>query len=411
MTSLLSFAKQVSNDQFRAGAAETNISPSASLLPFMSQHESYPYVDVHDSLMARVVILEKGRERLVLAEADEVAIPEPAAWVKAIAETAKVPESNVLLTVSHTHSTLHPSSREPRLANHITWMKQQMVEAVRLALRRLVPAKIAFGRTQANANINNGELAGAKAQYDEKGFSDKTLDVIRLTTTAGDPLALIVNYSTHGEVMFRSVSNPDGYEISGDVPGRVATILQQEKNWPVVLTTPGAEGDQQPLLTSKQKTLTQGTVDEKAGGWAIVDALARRIVDATATQIDSIQDVPVDHLSAIADTVTVPGQHYNANYETGAYTLEAAPDVKIPVTDMNIGPIRIEGVGADLAARIGATLRAQSTVASTMLITNTAGSVGYILEDAAYEQPHHGAFGSHVKPGYVLPSLIKAFNR
>lgn len=196
MTSLLSFAKQVSNDQFRAGAAETNISPSASLLPFMSQHESYPYVDVHDSLMARVVILEKGRERLVLAEADEVAIPEPAAWVK-----------------------------------------------------------------------------------------------------------------------------------------------------------------------------------------------------------------------AVADTVTVPGQHYNANYETGAYTLEAAPDVKIPVTDIRIGPIRIEGVGADLAARIGATLRAQSTVAHTMLITNTAGSVGYVLEDAAYEHPHHGAFGSHVKPGYVLPALIKAFNR
>lgn len=44
-----------------------------------------------------------------------------------------------------------------------------------------------------------------------------------------------------------------------------------------------------------------------------------------------------------------------------------------------------------------------------MLITNISGSVGYVLEDEAYKNPHHGVFGSSVPPGYVTPALIKAF--
>jgi len=49
----------------------------------------------------------------------------------------------------------------------------------------------------------------------------------------------------------------------------------------------------------------------------------------------------------------VPGQHYNVNWATGTYKIEPAADVSIPVIDLHMGSIRIEGVGADLAARIG----------------------------------------------------------
>lgn len=395
----------------RVGASKANITPSESLFPYNSPHEDYPYVGVHDSLYVRTIVMDDGKIRNIIVELDETSVPDNQEWTDAIAKTAKTKSQNIIITVSHTHSTLHPDSHNPKLKCHVDFMKRQTLKAVNEAVSNLQPATVSFSRTMAYANINNGESNNSKGQYDNDGYSNKTLDIIQFNSLKNEAIAIILNYSTHAEAMFRSLSNPKGYEISGDLPGRVALIMENgDGGAPVVLTTPGAEADQQPLFTSRQRTTQQGTIDQGAGGWSIVDVLARRIVDAVLTAMETMKPETNVELYGNASTIKIPGQNYNHNWQTGENRLLDTDDVEIPIIKIRIGDLAIIAVGADLASEIGTNIRTATSQKKTMLITNVGGSVGYILEDSAYENLGHGVFGSKVKPGYAQKAIIDGIN-
>lgn len=407
MTSMTVFAQGRRSAQvFKAGAAKGDITPEVTF-PYNAPHEQHPYTGVHDSLFVRVVVMENGQKRAVLVELDETSVPEPERMQQTVADVAGVTPDDVIICVSHTHSTLHPGKDTPKMNEKIISSTEQVV---RQAMERLTPARIAFGRTKAYANVNNGELAGSRRQYDDEAFSDKTLDIIRLSATDGKNIALILNYSTHAEVMFRSVTKDGGYEVSGDLPGRVAAILEgMDSGAPVVLTTTGAEGDQQPMFTAKQRTSSQGIIDQGEKGWAVMDVLARRIVDATLEKMAGMNDEQATTIETLTGNASVPGQNYHHNWQTGENHLQETANVNIPLRQFTIGQIAIQGVGADLASEIGVNIRNASPWSNTMLITNTVGSIGYVLSDKAYENPGHGVFGSKVKPGHAQDSIIKGF--
>ncbi|MGM9798116.1 MAG: neutral/alkaline non-lysosomal ceramidase N-terminal domain-containing protein [Parabacteroides sp.] len=399
-----------SEQSFRVGAGRVEITPEASLFPFRSAHEQHPYVGVHDSLFARVIVMESEGKRAVLITLDETSVPIPEQLRQRVAAVSGTTQENILLCVSHTHSTLHPNERDTMMRHHLEHIERGVAEATRQAIEALTPACVAFGRTQAYANINNGEIIQSNGQYYEEGFSDKTLDLIRFTTPQGEPLALVMNYATHAEVMFRSVSGEGGYEVSGDLPGRVAWLMERHpEGAPIVLTTAGAEADQQPLFTSSQRTTTQGFVDQGAAGWAIVDVLARRVVDAAVERLRKMpQEETFVTLRTASGKAYVPGQRWHRMANGEAYA-EDTDEVAIPVQMIQLNQVTMAAVGADLAAAIGKSLRDSFPLPQTMLITMRDGSVGYILTDEAYLHPVHGVMGSPVKPGFAERALKETF--
>ncbi|WP_440422158.1 neutral/alkaline non-lysosomal ceramidase N-terminal domain-containing protein [Prevotella merdae] len=406
---------EIKKTQLKVGAARQNITPPNAMFPFDALHEACPYTAVHDSLYARAIVMDNGEQRAVLVEIDEVQVPEPLATRKAVAVAAGVSESNVIICVSHTHSTLHPNGEDKRLQQVIDRIRTGAVEATRQAVASLQPATISFARTKAFVNINNGEAEQSAGQYSNTAFSDKTLDIVRFSSMSDKPIALVVNYPTHAEVMFRSISYNGGYEVSGDLPGRTAYILEKanETNGngaPIVLATAGAEADQQPLLTSRQHTSTMGYIDQGVGGWAIVDALAHRLTDAIN---EAVKTMPIGKSNVSIETMSteavVPGQYRHQNRETGEITDEESDDVHIPISRITVDDIAFAGVGADLASSVGVEVRDASPIANTMLITCTAGAVGYILPDAMYDHYTHAVFGSRVRKGYSTKAIINAF--
>ncbi|WP_308266014.1 neutral/alkaline non-lysosomal ceramidase N-terminal domain-containing protein [Prevotella sp.] len=406
---------EIKKTQLKVGAARQNITPPNAMFPFDALHEACPYTAVHDSLYARAIVMDNGEQRAVLVEIDEVQVPEPLATRKAVAVAAGVSESNVIICVSHTHSTLHPNGEDKRLQQVIDRIRTGAVEATRQAVASLQPATISFARTKAFVNINNGEAEQSAGQYSNTAFSDKTLDIVRFSSMSDKPIALVVNYPTHAEVMFRSISYNGGYEVSGDLPGRTAYILEKANGTngngaPIVLATAGAEADQQPLLTSRQHTSTMGYIDQGVGGWAIVDALAHRLTDAIN---EAVKTMPIGKSNVSIETMSteavVPGQYRHQNRETGEITDEESDDVHIPISRITVDDIAFAGVGADLASSVGVEVRDASPIANTMLITCTAGAVGYILPDAMYDHYTHAVFGSRVRKGYSTKAIINAF--
>ncbi|MGI6222769.1 MAG: hypothetical protein ACOYJG_04105 [Prevotella sp.] len=398
------------NGTLMAGAAQGDITPPGSLFPFQAQHESHPYTGIHDSLFVRALVMEADGQRAVLMELDEVAIPEADSLRQLVARAANTTANHVMMTVSHTHSTLHPSRSDARLQSDIDKIISNSVKAVREAASHLEPVSVAFARTKAYVNVNNGEVVQSKGQYYDDAFSDKTLDVVRFLRRDSSVLALIVNYATHAEVMFRSVTRDNGYEITGDLPGRVAQLLESQYPGSVVLTTPSAEADQQPLFTSRQRTETQGTVDQGIGGWNVIDVQARRITDAVNVAVgkmgagDAKVQLQIDNTEAV-----VPGAHRHRMRHSGRMVDEDAPDVHIPLMQIRLGDITFRGVGADIASEMGVTFRDASPAKHTMLISCINNSAGYVLSDETYRHYTHGVMASRIKPGYAQQAISSAF--
>jgi hypothetical protein len=395
--------------ELRAGAAKISITSTPDEFPYQVLRE-LPFVGVHDNIFARALVLDDGQRRVVLVSVETTAVPFPEQVVKAVAGAANVPVSNVMVAASHTHVVplvfYHGHDITPTQQREIDRLQQGAVQATRDAVAHLQPARIAAGRGEAFVNINNGEEANLKSWANPLGSSDKTLDLVRVNGADGSPIALLVNYATHGEVMFRSVTKNGGYEETGDLPGAASRILEgQTAAAPVVLFTSAAEGDQLPLFKSLQPDAELPGADEGAGGWGVLDLLARRLSASVITTLGGMKPgVSEVRIGAVSGSVSCPGQHYQRDSNGKVTSTDTAP-VSIPLSVIRINDIALAGVGADLASNIGKAIKSASPVKQTSVVTMIAGSVGYVLNDASYVQPGHGAMGSPVKPGCAQRAL------
>jgi hypothetical protein len=390
--------------ELRAGASRVPITPTADQFPYTVQGER-SFVGVHDEVYARALVLDDGTTRAAIVVVDAESVPDATRVVSEVAKAAEVPASNVIVAASHSHSTLvafyHGGEPNPIQAKELEHIRQGAVQATREAASRLRPARIAFARGEAWVSINNGELAELKARYDPKGPSDHTLDVVRVESDKGEPLALLSSFSTHAETMFRSVTKDGGYEVSGDIPGAVSRMLEANPaGAPVALSLPGAEGDQKPLFQSVQPAVGKMPAqDEGAGGWAVQDAQAQRVTAAVFQAMAAMQPGTSNvTLKVSAGAAVCPAQpHVRTDAQTGKSTSEERPPVSIPLSAIRINDIAIAAVGGDIGSDFGPSIRAASPVPHTLVASMLAGSLGYILPDVYYAHP-----------GHIRETLVKA---
>ena len=396
--------------QLKAGAGKASITPTTEVFPYVAQGER-DFVGVHDDVFARALVLDDGVRRVAIVALEVTAVPDPQQMTTSIAQIVGVPPVNVLVVATHTHEvplfSYHGGAPSPTQAREIERVRQGALEASREAVSGLQPARISFARGEAWVNTNNGEQAGLKTAFDPKGPSDKTLDVLRVESQTGDPIAILVNYATHAEVMFRSVTKDSGYEVSGDIPGAVSRLLEGKPyGAPVVLYSSGAEGDQLPVFKSLQPAGQIAAEDEGSEGWALLDVQSRRLASAVAQLTSTMSPGESDvHLDSESSSVTCPGQHLKLDRDTGKANVEERPPVSIPIAAIRINGIALAAIGGDVASDIGTAIRAASPVPHTMIITMLAGSVGYILPDASYAHPGHGLAGSPLKAGCAEHAL------
>jgi hypothetical protein len=388
--------------ELRAGVARVAITPAADEFPYANKGDR-DFVGVHDEVYARALLLDDGERQVAIVLVEVTKIPAPEELKTAIAKELHIPEANVLLAATHTHIvplfSYHGGAPNAAEIREIERLNSGAMQAVRQARSRMQAARIAFGRGNGWVNVNNGEQTGAKV-YDPQGPSDKTLDVLRIDSANGSPIALLVNYASHAEVMFRSVTKNGGYEVSGDLPGAVSAILESQPGaTPVVLYSAAAEADQLTLFKSLQPPGRLPASDEGAGGWALLDVQARRlassVMDVLAGMPPGVAQV---HINAAAGIATCPGQHLQIDPQTSQVSTEPRPPVDIPLNVIQINDIVLAGVGADVASAIGTAFKAASPLPHSTVVTMTAGSVGYVLSDASYARPGHGLMGSPLQP-------------
>jgi hypothetical protein len=221
---------------FLAGASTANITPPLGEL-VVGGWAPLPADDVHDELHARCLVLDDGTTRIAIVLCDNVGIPREvcdAAKQMIHAETG-IDASHIVTAATHTHSattTRGPNAMryEHTLTDYQQFLARRIADGVRLAIKRLEPAKIGRGSVQVPSQVFNRRWyveddtqrrnpfggvdrvrmnpSGSAILVRPAGPTDPEVAFLSVQATDGRPIALMANYSLHyvGGVPARTIS-------------------------------------------------------------------------------------------------------------------------------------------------------------------------------------------------------------
>ncbi len=250
---------------------------------------------VADRLYARALALEDGPGRSLIAVSADLCLmaPEQAAEIRQrIAALTGVPAAQVLVACTHTHSGPDTGLSERMAAKPVPdWVPALFdgIEAAAVAAwHRREPARLGWARAEAQIGRNR-RIAGAPI--------DPAVDVLRVDSTSGRPIAVLFRHSCHG-----TVRGHENLEISADWPGAAAAAIESATGAiaPFML---GSHADVDPR--------TRGLMDPAIPGQSVglgaeaVRVLGREVADAVLEALPRALLAPGDERPIRAATRSV----------------------------------------------------------------------------------------------------------
>ena len=408
----------------RVGAAKVDITPSQGELPKNS-------FGVLDHLYARAIVIDNGGSSAALITVDAGGVPTPI-WetvTKQVESELKIPVGNVLLTATHTHSAGGP--RGPDYA-------QKIVESVRLAKQRLVPARVGYGTGVSYINVNRQIVDPKTGRWWEgpnyDGPSDKTVAVLKFETVAGEPIAVYYNYAVHAVI----AGQLD--QVSGDIPGAASRYVEDSFDDKIVAVwSSGAAGDQNPIYFQQTYDLREIRIKDYATrGVDISNAMppggegldrknpaVARLMNQQRQMVSSMgqflgEEVlhvmrgieRMDTAAAVHGgftTISCPGRERTNQGRAGFEgTYKDGPPVEIRLGLLRVGDVMIGGVNAEVFNPIAQRLKQESPYKATMVATLTNGSArsGYIPDDESFGKYTFEVLSSRLKPGCAESAIV-----
>ena len=212
-------------------------------------------------LYSKALVLESANQtRAVIVTLDLVGIDrELASEVRQLlAKKYSIPESQILLCCSHTHSgpvvkrnlgPLHfyrlSQSQRTQVEQYADTLRDTIVQVVGEALNRLEPSTIRWGVGHADFAVNrrnNKEADGSKLRTLGQliGPSDHDVPVLAVRNEKGDLKSILFGYACHATVL-------SDYQWSGDYPGYAQMELESRHPGCVALFFAGCGADQNPI--------------------------------------------------------------------------------------------------------------------------------------------------------------------
>jgi hypothetical protein len=149
-------------------------------------------------LTVRAMVLENGETRMAICSVDFLGFP-GVLCNKVRAKVPSIPGRNILIGATHTHSAPDcygfpdQTGRTSADLAYLDSVCVKLADAINEAVERLEPAGVKIATGQARGRI-------AYNYYAERLY-DPRCHVVQILTAAGKPLATLVNYASHPEVI------------------------------------------------------------------------------------------------------------------------------------------------------------------------------------------------------------------
>jgi neutral ceramidase len=422
--------------EFRAGAGKSDIQTSPDMWPvdgFTSQH---------DPLAVRVLLMDDGSLRTAIVVIDQTSISDGAiARDKAtLTKLADVPADNTIVVASHTFSAPHVNGGAPGGGNGgpgggpgvvlgasggrnsapalspgtIAFAKAidaALEAAVTQAKNSLQPARVGFGVGASDVSVNRDVPTpqGWWLGGDPAGFSDKSLPVVRIDSIDGKPLAVLINEAVQSSIMDHSENANGSKPVTADIAGAATRFVEEQYGGgTVAIFLVGAAGDQAPIFQGNRYVLSKDgsttRVDIHEAGFTLVDLIGERLGSETLQVSEGIKATatPTPTLQVWRRTLKVLSQVGSKGLPTGpvmSYEYQQGPEIDVPVVLMRIGDIALVGLQAELAASVGAQLKANSPFPHTIVVTMVDGGAKYMPDSKSYERFTYEARNSRYARG------------
>ena len=350
--------------EFKAGIAVKVVTPEPLLPVVGGIGPGSPVKDKRGDLNVRALVFEEGTNRVAIVSADFLGFPRTLGD-KVRALVKELPADHILIGATHTHSApdtyRFPDGKGGRGGDpkYLESVCSKMADAIREAVADLQPAKL---------KIATGEAKGKIAfNYYAEQLYDPRCHVIQVVTPEGKPIATLVNYAIHPEVLGSKVGlcSPD---LIGPLYDRIA-----EKGGGTGIFMNSAQGG---MVTADNRV--PGGSDERSWeqcvriGTLLADEALRIVKDTP------MQDSPKLFCAAREIELPVESAELQALFQQDAGGREVK-SVKTVLNLVNIGNAQILTIPGEALPNIGFYLKRKMRGEHNLLFGLTNDAYGYIL--------------------------------
>jgi hypothetical protein len=262
-----------------AGAAKIDITPPVGHQLWGLHHRVGPSTGKLDPLFARALVLRSAQTSLAMVSLDlgrtfnEDLLNEVRARVRKEANV-----EHLIVAASHTHNAPTALSRQYLEGKPDRWEWKLMDDIVRVvaeANKKAVPSRIAAGKGASYIGYNrqdpllNGKWIPRNEARVQTSPMDPIVQVLRVESMTGTPLAVLVNYAAHPVVL----DSANSTEYSADYPGAMAEYVERTvPGNPVTLFVQGACGEINTVHVGQYSSTEKGP-----GGYGVLVTQMREL--------------------------------------------------------------------------------------------------------------------------------------
>ena len=351
---------------FRAGIAVRTVNPDPLLPVSGGVGPAQPATRRVGDLTVRALVLEQDATRVAIVSADFLGFP--AVLGNAVRAAVKgVPPDNILIGATHTHSAPDcygfPDGKggTARDDKYLETVCARMAEAINEAVEKLQPAKL---------KIATGDAKGKIAyNYYAEQLYDPRCHVIQALDLTGRPIATLVNYAIHPEVIGnqRGICSPD---LIGPLYQRLT-----EKGGGVGIFMNSAQGG---MVTADNRQ----AAGQESGTWAECQRIGRLLADEALRIVNDAPEQTSPALFCTARRLTLPVDSPLMRALLKQLPGSPGASAEAITTQMNlvnIGNAQILTIPGEALPNIGYYLKRKMRGQHNLLFGLTNDAFGYIL--------------------------------
>jgi neutral ceramidase len=400
-----------SQAELKGGCAKVNITPPLGI-PLIGSYGK-PSDDILDELYAKALVLNDGNNTLVIVSCDLLYTPleeiaGPAR--KIITEKTGIPERNILICATHTHSgpevftkskfrTTGDTPPPPIDHSYLDTLVKKIAGVGLMAYKDMRQVKIgaAYGQapevvynrrpknsdglvkmaftlppevraTRKVVNEPDGQVRTTFVLPDDKtewkfGPIDPDVRVLKVESMDGETLASLINFGCHPVCIYPFLSTT----ISADYPAFVTSVVEGAEGG-LCLFALGLAGDAVPF--------DRGVLPRRQIGRAIGGEAVRQL-----QFVSTSSDVT---LSAIKKEVKFPIKHPSTDKDSDEDKIPGPVTTEIQV--LRLGDIYILGLPGEVLVEVGLQIKKRAGLDKLFIVTLSNDAIGYVCHSAAYDE-------------------------
>lgn len=359
-------------DGLRAAIAVRVVTPDPLLPVSGGVGPSKPTTRKDGDLTVRALVVEQGGTRVAIVSGDFLGFPGPLCG-KVRAAVTGIPPQNIIIGSTHTHSAPDcygfPDGKGGTLSDpaYLALVCARMAEAINEALQKLEPVSLKTASGNAKGKI-------AYNYYAEQLY-DPRCHVMQFTAQTGTPLATLVNYAIHPEVLGsdQGILSPDLvgplYDRIHSQGGGIGLFMNSAQGGMVTADNRISNGQESRSWAECQRI-----------GYLLADEALRIVKPATAQQTPKLLcsakqiKLPVDSplMRQLLKAIPMP-----VDAEPGFVTTQ--------LNLINLGDTQIVTIPGEALPNIGYYLKRKMRGKHNLLFGLTNDAFGYIMTKEDYD--------------------------